>query len=95
MNFFHAIYRYRTKANYHDSIFSSYGSQFTGRPDSFLSDLITVYEALSLAVDSLVCRQIGINAYRDYIGDLQNFQRDSQAKYPAKFQGPAVLAGMA
>lgn len=94
-NFLHSMYRYRTKANYRDAIFTTYGAQFTGQPTAFLTDLLTVYQALSLNLESFVCRRIHINRYQRYIDNVGRHQRDPNALFPTRAQGPPILSGMA
>ncbi len=94
INFLHCVYRYRTKANYRDAIFATYGSQFSGLPTEFLRDLLTLYKAIALGVEAYVCRRVHITRYQHYIDDVARHQRDTHALFPTRFQGPAVLAGM-
>ncbi len=94
VNFLHCAYRYRTKGNYRDAIFTTYGSQFTGQPTDLLKDLRTIYQALSLGVEAYVCTRVHITRYKQYVDDVARHQRDKQALFPTRFQGPAVLAGM-
>lgn len=94
INMFHCLYRYRTKANYRDAVFTSYGTQFSSRPDLFIRDLLTVYKAFALNVEAYVCRRVWPKWYDYYISDIAQWQRDTQAVFPSRFQGRAVVAGL-
>lgn len=91
VGFLHCAYRYRGKAHYRDGIYTSYGHAFVAS-DTFLRDCVRSYQHLCLVAESIVCRSVQGKWYRRYIEDVGARQRDKGALFPARWQGPAILA---
>jgi hypothetical protein len=91
VGFLHSAFRYRGKAHYRDGIYTSYGHSFA-QSNTFLHDCVRSYQHFSLIAESIVCRSVQKKWYRRYIEDVGARQRDNQALFPTRWQGPAILA---